>query len=204
MSTMAARAPLCECFARDGLQHEPAFVPTATKRALVERFAALGFPRVEATSYSNPKVVPQFADASELLKSLKRRSRRLLQGDLRQRESGRARARRPRRRLRRERDQPAGLGHRVAHAEEPEPHARRAVAEHRRDGATPRTAASAWSARCRSRSAARSRARSIPASVIADVERFARAGRGARGAGRHHRHGHARVREGMFRESRKA
>jgi hydroxymethylglutaryl-CoA lyase len=65
---------LCECFARDGLQHEPAFVPTATKRALVERFAAIGFPRVEATSYSNPKVVPQFADASELLKGLKRES----------------------------------------------------------------------------------------------------------------------------------
>jgi hydroxymethylglutaryl-CoA lyase len=73
---MSARSPsvvLCECFARDGLQHEPAFVPTATKRALVERFAALGFPRVEATSYSNPKVVPQFADASELLRALERR-----------------------------------------------------------------------------------------------------------------------------------
>jgi len=70
---MTARRPsvvLCECFARDGLQHEPAFVPTAAKRALVERFAALGFPRVEATSYSNPKVVPQFADASELLRTL--------------------------------------------------------------------------------------------------------------------------------------
>jgi hydroxymethylglutaryl-CoA lyase len=66
---------LCECFARDGLQHEPAFVPTAIKRALVERFAALGFPRVEATSYSNPKVVPQFADASELMKSLEKRSK---------------------------------------------------------------------------------------------------------------------------------
>ena len=64
---------LCECFARDGLQHEPAFVPTATKRALIERFAALGFRRIEATSYSNPKVVPQFADASELLESLPRR-----------------------------------------------------------------------------------------------------------------------------------
>src|SRR5213075_2263028 len=64
---------LCECFARDGLQHEPAFVPTATKRALVERFAGLGFQRVEATPYPNPKVVPQFADASELLKSLARR-----------------------------------------------------------------------------------------------------------------------------------
>jgi hydroxymethylglutaryl-CoA lyase len=63
---------LCECFARDGLQHEPQFVPTAAKRALVERFADLGFRRVEATSYSNPKVVPQFADASDLLKALSR------------------------------------------------------------------------------------------------------------------------------------
>ena len=64
---------LCECFARDGLQHEPDFVPTATKRELIERFARIGFARVEATSYSNPKVVPQFADASELLASLPRR-----------------------------------------------------------------------------------------------------------------------------------
>ena len=63
---------LCECFARDGLQHEPQFVPTALKRQLVERFAALGFPRVEATSYSNPAVVPQFADASDLLRDLSR------------------------------------------------------------------------------------------------------------------------------------
>ena len=69
-----AEVTLCECFARDGLQHEPQFVPTATKRALVERFAALGFSRVEATSYSNPAVVPQFADASELLKSLERKA----------------------------------------------------------------------------------------------------------------------------------
>jgi hydroxymethylglutaryl-CoA lyase len=65
---------LCECFARDGLQHESEFVPTPTKRALIERFADLGFPRVEATSYSNPKVVPQFADASALLASLARRA----------------------------------------------------------------------------------------------------------------------------------
>jgi len=77
LSTMSPQAApgvtLCECFARDGLQHEPAFVPTDTKRALVERFAAIGFPRVEATSYSNPEVVPQFADASELLQSLNRK-----------------------------------------------------------------------------------------------------------------------------------
>lgn len=64
---------LCECFARDGLQHEPDFIDTSAKVGLIDRFAALGFERVEATSYSNPKVVPQFADASELLAALPRR-----------------------------------------------------------------------------------------------------------------------------------
>ena len=68
-----SQVTLCECFARDGLQHEPGFVPTATKQALVERFASIGFRRIEATSYSNPKVVPQFADASELLRALPRK-----------------------------------------------------------------------------------------------------------------------------------
>ena len=70
---VADRVVLCECFARDGLQHESDFIPTTRKRELVERFAALGFTRVEATSYSNPKVVPQFADASEMLQGLQRR-----------------------------------------------------------------------------------------------------------------------------------
>ena len=72
MSTMNG-AILCECFARDGLQHEPEFVPTAVKRALIERFAAMGFARIEATSYSNPKVVPQFADASAALAATRRK-----------------------------------------------------------------------------------------------------------------------------------
>ena len=75
MSARMSQVVLCECFARDGLQHEPAFILTETKRALVERFAALGFPRVEATSYSNPKVVPQFSDATDLLRTLKRNSK---------------------------------------------------------------------------------------------------------------------------------
>lgn len=72
---MSARdVVLCECFARDGLQHEPDFIDTAVKVDLIDRFAALGFERVEATSYSNPKVVPQFADATELLAALPRRA----------------------------------------------------------------------------------------------------------------------------------
>ena len=63
---------LCECFARDGLQHEPQMVTTHDKVALIERFAALGFERIEATSYANPKVIPQFADASAVLQQLPR------------------------------------------------------------------------------------------------------------------------------------
>jgi hydroxymethylglutaryl-CoA lyase len=70
---MSSDVVICECFARDGLQHEPDFVSTDAKVALVEQFGALGFQRVEATSYSNPSVVPQFGDASELLRRLARR-----------------------------------------------------------------------------------------------------------------------------------
>jgi len=64
---------LCECFARDGLQHEPQFIATAQKVALIDRFASSGFARVEATSYANPRIVVQFADASAVLRALPRR-----------------------------------------------------------------------------------------------------------------------------------
>jgi len=64
---------ICECFARDGLQHEPVMLPLATKIALIDRFSEMGLTRIEATSYSNPKVIPQFADASEVLGGIQRR-----------------------------------------------------------------------------------------------------------------------------------
>jgi hydroxymethylglutaryl-CoA lyase len=67
------KVTICECFARDGLQHEEAFVPTAEKVALIDAFSALGFPRIEVTSYSNPKVVPAFADAGEVLRAIARK-----------------------------------------------------------------------------------------------------------------------------------
>lgn len=63
---------ICECFARDGLQHEEAFVPTATKIALIDMFTDVGFRRIEATSYSNPAKVPAFRDASEVLGAIRR------------------------------------------------------------------------------------------------------------------------------------
>jgi hydroxymethylglutaryl-CoA lyase len=63
---------LCECFARDGLQHETAQLATATKIDLIDRFSAVGFPRIEATSYSHPGRLPAFADASAVLAGIRR------------------------------------------------------------------------------------------------------------------------------------
>lgn len=63
---------LNECFARDGLQNETAYIPAETKVALLDRFTELGFQRVEATSYANPERVPQFADASDVLAKMQR------------------------------------------------------------------------------------------------------------------------------------
>jgi hydroxymethylglutaryl-CoA lyase len=66
---------LNECFARDGLQNEALFVPTEAKIALLDRFTEMGFRRIEATSYSNPERVPQFADASAVLAGMRKRPR---------------------------------------------------------------------------------------------------------------------------------
>jgi hydroxymethylglutaryl-CoA lyase len=67
------KVSVCECFARDGLQHEEQFVATPAKIALLDAFGAAGFPRIEATSYSNPERVPAFRDASEVLRGIQRR-----------------------------------------------------------------------------------------------------------------------------------
>ncbi|WP_043833336.1 MULTISPECIES: hydroxymethylglutaryl-CoA lyase [unclassified Amycolatopsis] len=69
---MSDAVTICECFARDGLQHEPEPVPTATKIALLNAFARTGFRRIEATSYSHPARVPGFSDASEVLAGIDR------------------------------------------------------------------------------------------------------------------------------------
>jgi hydroxymethylglutaryl-CoA lyase len=67
---VSEKVTICECFARDALQHEEQFVPTASKIALISAFAAAGFTRIEATSYSHPERVPAFRDASEVLRAL--------------------------------------------------------------------------------------------------------------------------------------
>lgn len=70
---MSDTVVLSECFVRDGLQHETQFMPTSRKVELIERFLALGFPRIEATSFTHPGNVPQFNDADEVLRAIPRR-----------------------------------------------------------------------------------------------------------------------------------
>jgi hydroxymethylglutaryl-CoA lyase len=55
------------------LQHEQRFIPTDVKVELLAAFAAAGFTRIEATSYSHPERVPAFRDASEVLRAIGRR-----------------------------------------------------------------------------------------------------------------------------------
>jgi len=61
---------LCECFARDGLQHEAGVIPAEAKAAIIRQIADVGFRRIEITSFSHPKHVPQFADADAVLEAV--------------------------------------------------------------------------------------------------------------------------------------
>ena len=71
-ATLPQRVTIVEVGPRDGLQNEQAVAPTATKVELVERLAATGLRHVEATSFVNPKAVPQLADARDVMTTIDR------------------------------------------------------------------------------------------------------------------------------------
>ena len=52
---------------RDGLQNEPEVLTTDVKLRLIELLAATGVKRIELTSFVRADVIPQLADASEVL-----------------------------------------------------------------------------------------------------------------------------------------
>ena len=55
---------------RDGFQHEEILIPTAAKLWLSEQLILAGFRKIEVTNFGNPKGMPQFADADDLMKGL--------------------------------------------------------------------------------------------------------------------------------------
>jgi hydroxymethylglutaryl-CoA lyase len=55
---------------RDGFQHEEKFISTDAKVYYAEELILAGFKRVEVTNFGNPRGMPQFKDADELMKRL--------------------------------------------------------------------------------------------------------------------------------------
>ncbi|HVP03937.1 MAG TPA: hydroxymethylglutaryl-CoA lyase [Solirubrobacteraceae bacterium] len=55
---------------RDGFQNEPEIIATADKVRLVEGLARTGLRRLEVTSFVRPDVIPQLADAREVLEAI--------------------------------------------------------------------------------------------------------------------------------------
>lgn len=72
-ATHEPTARVVEVGPRDGLQNERLPVSTLAKIAFIDALTAAGLPVVEATSFVNPKAVPQLADADEVMLGISRR-----------------------------------------------------------------------------------------------------------------------------------
>ena len=64
------RVQIVEVGPRDGLQNEATPVPTPVKIEFIRRLASAGVTQIEATSFVHSKLVPQLADAAEVLAAL--------------------------------------------------------------------------------------------------------------------------------------
>jgi hydroxymethylglutaryl-CoA lyase len=58
---------------RDGFQNEPEVIPTDDKVRLIGMLASSGLQRLEVTSFVRPDVIPQLADAEEVLRRIEPR-----------------------------------------------------------------------------------------------------------------------------------
>src|SRR6478735_9118600 len=73
MSALPSKVRIREVGPRDGFQNEPETIPTAEKIRLVDLLSATGLRRLEVTSFVRPEVIPQLADAEEVLAGIERR-----------------------------------------------------------------------------------------------------------------------------------
>jgi hydroxymethylglutaryl-CoA lyase len=70
---LPAKVIINEVCLRDGLQNEPKVVPTEDKIRIAGALADCGIARIELSSFVNPKLVPQMADADDLWGRVERR-----------------------------------------------------------------------------------------------------------------------------------
>jgi hydroxymethylglutaryl-CoA lyase len=73
MSSLPASVHVREVGPRDGFQNEPEVIPTDQKVRLIRMLGAAGLRRLEVTSFVRPDVIPQLADAEQVLMELERR-----------------------------------------------------------------------------------------------------------------------------------
>lgn len=71
--TLPARARVIDVGPRDGFQMERQRLPLELKIETIDRLAASGVDAVEAVSFVHPKVIPQMADAAEVMAGISRR-----------------------------------------------------------------------------------------------------------------------------------
>ncbi len=57
---------------RDGLQMEGVFVPTDDKVAWIDQLSALGYAKIEVTSFVSPTAIPALRDAEEVMRRIRR------------------------------------------------------------------------------------------------------------------------------------
>lgn len=68
---MPRRVRLGDITVRDGFQHEEHWIPTEAKVYYFQELALAGVRRIEITNLGNPRIMPQFRDAEEVLKGTK-------------------------------------------------------------------------------------------------------------------------------------
>jgi len=70
-SRMPKKVRLADITIRDGFQHEESWIPTEAKIYYLQELAFAGVKRMEVTNLGNPRVMPQFKDADQVLQGIR-------------------------------------------------------------------------------------------------------------------------------------
>ena len=71
--SLPRRVTIVEVGPRDGFQMEKLILPTDLKVGVIDLLSRAGLPKIEATSFVSPKLIPQMADAADVMALIKRR-----------------------------------------------------------------------------------------------------------------------------------
>lgn len=72
LGSLPDRVRVIEVGPRDGLQMEKRFVATERKVAWIDQLSAAGFEEIEVCSFVRPDVIPQMADAADVMRRIRR------------------------------------------------------------------------------------------------------------------------------------